>query len=226
MLFRSAQSIGEPEGLGFTDGLSPDADDTAAVLGALQALGRRPSLGPLRRFVTSTHVVTYPGELQPSAITTARAIQVLHTAGEDVTHLRQWLAARQEGDGRWPADKWNSNWIYTTWQVILALREDPFFEDVLQHVCRILIAFQYRDGGWGISHSTIEATAYGLLALAALPRSLRLPEVDEAIRRAVDDPDGEVDLAADLREGEVSEQKLERDIRVLPEEFPQAGEDA
>jgi halimadienyl-diphosphate synthase len=156
-------------GIGFAAGFMPDADDTAAVLGALLAAGRSVDLDPLRSFEADEHFATYSGEIQPSLITTARAIQVYAAAGRDVTPFRAWVARRQHHDGRWISDKWNAFWGYCTWQAVLALRDDACYGDALVRVADAILAHQYRDGGWGVGQMTPEATAYALLALAALP---------------------------------------------------------
>lgn len=170
-------------GIGFAEGFMPDADDTAAVLGALLAAGRQVDLGPLQCFEAEEHFATYSGEIQPSLITTARAIQVYAAAGRDVTPFRAWVARRQHEDGRWVSDKWNAFWGYCTWQAVLALRDDACYGEALARVADAILAHQYCDGGWGVEQTTSEATAYALLALAALPVAHQTEPVLAALAR-------------------------------------------
>lgn len=160
------------DGIGCADGFVADGDDTAAALGALLAAGRSVDLAPLYRFAAGDHFASYRGELQPSVITTARATQVALAGGDDVTRFRQWIVRRQQPDGRWLADKWNGLWLYTTWQAILALRDDPASLDALQLAQMALRNYQRADGGWGVRESTSEATAYAVLALTAFSPAL------------------------------------------------------
>jgi hypothetical protein len=170
------------EGVGCSDGFPPDGDDTAAALGALVADERPVDLRPLLRFAVSDHFASYLGELQPSVITTARATHVLVAAGEQAAPYRAWIALRQQPDGRWESDKWNGHWLYATWQAVLALRDDCRYGEALQRAEQAILAAQNPDGGWGVRASTPEATAYGILVLAALPRHNEVNVA--AIRRA------------------------------------------
>lgn len=170
-----------PLGMGSADDFIPDADDTAAALGALWSTGRKVSLEPLLNFAHSSHFATYKNELQPSLISTARAVQVLNSAQIDTIQHRDWIKNRQSSDGAWLSDKWNSLWIYSTWQAILALSNDSSADKSLDLARDMLLQTQALDGGWGLSGSTAEATACAILALTALP--MRSETVNTAVQK-------------------------------------------
>lgn len=169
LLDDTAVTLRTAGGVGCADGFPSDGDDTAAAMGALLADERPVDLSLLRQYDVGDHFASYVGELQPSVITTARAAQVLAAAGEDISVYRRWIADRQLLDGRWQADKWNGQWLYTAWQAILALRGDRTMAPQLHQTEEIILAYQHSDGGWGACASTPEVTAYALLALHALP---------------------------------------------------------
>jgi hypothetical protein len=173
-------------GVGATAGFPADGDDTAAAIGALVGFGRRPSLDALRQFLNDDHAVSYVGELQPSVITTARAVQALNVQGEPTPALTAWLAQRQEVHGLWPADKWNADRRYVAAQAMLALAGSPEYGAALVKARDGLLAFQHDDGGWGQGgHSQMESTAYAVMALRALPVDLADERVAGALTRAM-----------------------------------------
>lgn len=153
-------------GVGATTGFPIDGDDTAAAIGALAGWGRPTSITPLQPFLGEDHALSYPGELQPSAITTARAAQALQALGHTTTGMTSWLIGRKQADGLWAADKWNADRGYVAWQAFLALRHDPL---ALAEGRNTLLAYQNPDGGWGVERSAMESTAYAVLALHAVP---------------------------------------------------------
>lgn len=157
-----------PDGLGMSDFFITDGDDTAAGIAVLRAVGHQVDLAILRQFENDDHFFTYPGELQPSLTTTARAIHALALSGEEVTRLQTFLIKCQCPDGRWSSDKWHSSWLYTTLHVVLALIH---FEDMsaMKSTVDAMLAYQHADGGWGVSSkSTTTETAYGVLTLRTL----------------------------------------------------------
>lgn len=173
-------------GVGATAGFPADGDDTAAAIGALAGFGRHTSLDALRQFLNHDHAVSYVGELQPSVITTARAVQALHVQEEPLPALTAWLAQRQEVHGLWPADKWNADRRYVAAQAMLALAESSEHRAALVKARDGLLAFQHDDGGWGQGgHSQMESTAYAVMALRALPAALADTQVAGALIRAM-----------------------------------------
>ncbi len=79
------------------------------------------------------------------------------------------MTERQLSDGRWPGDKWNGSWLYTTWRVIVAL-SDFQEREPLARAEAALVAHQRPDGGWGSFASNPEETAYGIHAMRQLHR--------------------------------------------------------
>jgi hypothetical protein len=164
-------------GIGCADGFLPDADDTAAALGALSAAGYPVTFAALAGFQHGDHFATYPRELQPSVITTARAAQVMARLGVDPQAVQAWLSARQQPDGFWPSDKWNGEVLYATLQAMLALHHVPAAQGNLQRAAMAILQRQLPDGSWG----NAEASAYALLALRLAPQQ---PEYLRHARRA------------------------------------------
>ncbi len=170
-----------PEGLGMSDHFMRDGDITATTIAVLGANGYPVDRQVLRQFEVNDHFYTYPGELQPSLTTTAHAIHALAIFGEDTKRAQRYLIDRQLPDGRWLGDKWHSSWLYTTCQVVLALQGQGN-RDALQRARRALLTYQHADGGWGLYESTLEETAYALIALRALMRDI---DNDGGIRLAI-----------------------------------------
>ncbi|NTU77838.1 MAG: hypothetical protein HGA45_00300 [Chloroflexales bacterium] len=152
-----------PEGLGCSDAFVPDGDDTAAAVAVLGASGRPAPAAALTRFACGASFYSYLGELQPSLITSARAVQALTIYGHDMSASQSYLIERQSCDGRWQRDKWNSSWLYTTYQAMLALGPS-FSHESLARALDILLDYQQPDGSWcTIDSSELEETAYGVL---------------------------------------------------------------
>ncbi|MFN8566533.1 MAG: hypothetical protein U0Z44_03205 [Kouleothrix sp.] len=115
-------------------------------------------------------------QLQPSLSVVAHAAHVLRLLGEPAEPAYRYLLRRQQSDGRWLGDKWQSSWLYTTSQVIIALPYQPYCAPIDRAVDE-LVSYQSPDGGWGDYHGpTTEETAYGVLALRHLRRHSALHE--------------------------------------------------
>ncbi|NJO82017.1 MAG: hypothetical protein HC828_03960 [Blastochloris sp.] len=157
------QALG-PEGIGMSDAFMVDGDltTTASIVGA--TLGSALATPTLTRFRTNQHVFTYPGELQPSLTTTAHAAQAL-AASDAGPPLQDYLLAQQDPMGIWTGDKWHASWLYTTSQVMLALRSYAPAQPALQRAATAIRQAQHPTGGWGMAAPTTEETAYALLAL-------------------------------------------------------------
>jgi hypothetical protein len=153
-----------------SDHFLPDGDDTAAALALLLASGRAVQSSILEQFAYADHFCAYAGELQPSLSVTAHAAHTLGLVGQPCAPAMRYMLDRQLLDGRWLGDKWNSSWLYTTSQVIIALANSQY-TDALRRAADALLAYQHADGGWGDGESaTVEGTAYGVLALRVLMR--------------------------------------------------------
>jgi squalene cyclase len=95
-----------------------------------------------------------------------------------------YISERQECDGRWPGDKWHSSWLYTTSQAVIALESGRHHYPIRQ-ASEALVNHQHTDGGWGLSGSTAEETAYGVLTLRLLQRrGLLTEQASQALPRA------------------------------------------
>jgi len=124
----------------------------------------------MQHFACDDHYCAYPGELQPSISVTTHAAHVLASCGADNSGSLAYLLERQLPDGRWPGDKWNGAWLYTTSHALVVLCHTPNHNVVMRAV-EALLAYQHIDGGWGSQGSSTEETAYGLLGLRAVNAS-------------------------------------------------------
>jgi hypothetical protein len=158
-----------PNGIGYSEFFAADGDDTACVTALLGAAGYRPSPAIVLRFQAGDQFCTYPHELQPSLTATARAVCALRSCGVDTARTAAFLVSRQQPDGCWSGDKWNSSWLYATSHVIMALLAAGEYAP-LPKAIRGLRAYQHLDGGWGRAHSTPVETSYAILALYQLQR--------------------------------------------------------
>lgn len=168
-----------PHGIGFSDEFAPDGDDTAAALAVLWARGRPGDASVLQQFATGDHYCAWRGELQPSLSVTAHVAHTLSLRPGNGAVSPSFMIERQLPDGRWPGDKWNGSWLYTTGRVMLALT-DTELQAPIARAERALLAYQQVDGGWGTFSSNPEETAYAVLALRRLQRSGRLSEPGRA----------------------------------------------
>jgi hypothetical protein len=156
-----------PNGIGMSDLFIPDGDNTATTLAILRAAGRPINFGMMDRFVSDDHFCAYPDELQSSISVTAHAMHTMMLLGRKHPQALAYLAKRQLPDGRWNGDKWNGSWLYTTSQVIVAL-QGTGHQQALKLAEQTLLTHQYPNGSWGARGSTIEETAYAILALRTL----------------------------------------------------------
>ncbi|MBC8077105.1 MAG: hypothetical protein H7Y32_13595, partial [Chloroflexales bacterium] len=114
-----------PGGLGFSDWFAPDGDDTAEALAVLRACDQPMSIATMQHFACEDHYCAYPGELQSSISVTTHAAHVLASCGADNRSALAYLLERQLPDGRWPGDKWNGAWLYTTSHALVVLCHTP-----------------------------------------------------------------------------------------------------
>ncbi|NNJ12663.1 hypothetical protein EKD04_020265 [Chloroflexales bacterium ZM16-3] len=161
-----ARSI-TPAGIGLSDTFAPDGDDTAATIAVLHATGRPVDIQVLQQFANKDHFCAWHGELQPSLSVTAHAIHTLRLLGHDTTPYEHYIITRQCSDGRWPGDKWNGSWLYTTWRCVIALHAAGHTTPIRRAVSALL-TYQHADGGWGSTTSNPEETAYATLMLRSL----------------------------------------------------------
>ncbi len=184
MQLRDLYAAFKPTGIGFSDYFIPDGDDTAAALAVLKVAGYSVDASTMDHFNCADHFCAFPGELQPSLSVTAHAVHALACCGMSTSNTTAFLLDRQLCEGFWPGDKWNSSWVYTTSQVMIAL--NPYSQShAIDKAIGALMRYQHADGGWGMYTSTLEETGYGILALRALARNGLLHEHAEvALHRA------------------------------------------
>lgn len=156
-----------PAGIGFSDTFAPDGDDTAATIASLHAAGRPVDVRILKQFANDDHFCAWVGELQPSLSVTAHAVHTLRVFGHDTSAYERYIITHQLADGRWPGDKWNGSWLYTTWRCVIALQAAARATPIRRAIEAIL-AHQRPDGGWGGVASTPEETAYATLTLRSV----------------------------------------------------------
>lgn len=168
-----------PRGIGFTDWFLADGDDTGAALAVLIAAKQPVDCKIMQQFAEADHFCTWPRELQPSLSVTAHAVHALAMGDVDAQDAIDYLARRQQADGRWIGDKWNGSWLYTTAQAIVALQHTEY-RGAIRRAGEVMQAHQRQDGGWGIHRSTTEETAYSVLALYTLRNQGLLDAVGEA----------------------------------------------
>jgi hypothetical protein len=170
-------------GMGASDVFAADGDNTAVSLTLLQATGRPVDVGVLMAFANGDHFCAWQGELQPSLSVTSHAVHALQRLGHETGSYESFIVSRQLPDGRWPGDKWNGSWLYTTWRCIVALSHTSRATPI-RRATSALLAHQRPDGGWGRAISNPEETAYALLALRSLPEAYsELDGFAQAIRR-------------------------------------------
>jgi hypothetical protein len=155
-----------PDGLGMSDIFITDGDDTAEAVAVLHSAGYDVDHTMLQRFANEDHFCAYGGELQPSLSVTAHAVHVLTLFNQDNDRPVTYITERQFPDGRWPGDKWNGSWLYTTSHAIVALR-GAGQKEAIRQAANALLTHEHVNGSWGIHGSTAEETAYAILGLRA-----------------------------------------------------------
>jgi hypothetical protein len=158
-----------PVGIGFSDDFTADGDDTAVAFAVLNAGGYEVDWSILTAFSDDDHYCTWKGELHPAPSVTAHAVHALAGCGLPIDPAVSYLRALQRADGRWSSDKWHTSWLYTTAQAAIALHS-VHSEAAVERSVQCVVEQQQRDGGWGMSGSTGEETAYALFMLRCAPR--------------------------------------------------------
>lgn len=170
-LVRRLADMVTPQGVGFSQHFAPDGDDTAAAVAVLAASGYQGYDVALRSFQGEDHFKAYPFELHHAPTVTARGAHALALCAKDNRSWVHALVANQQPDGRWIGDKWNRSWFYTT-AVVLHAFSGNTDTAVVSAGLRALTTHQHADGGWS-SHgaSSLQETAYAVLALNTQRRS-------------------------------------------------------
>ncbi len=157
----------------------PDADDTAVALILLQELGYDMDPKVLQYFESAEgHFASFQYERHSSV---GVSLHVLHALlrvpgypnlRKTIFRLLDYLASQQQ-DGLYWLDKWHISPFYATAHALCVLKELPEvyasrMTPLIEQSRQWLRWTQNPDGSWGYySYSSIEETAYGLLALAS-----------------------------------------------------------
>lgn len=158
----------DEHGVGFSEFFMPDGDDTAAAVSILATMGHSEFAVALRPFQHADHFRAFPFEMHHAPTVTARGASALAQCGFDNRPWLRTLATCQLPDGRWTGDKWNRSWLYATAVVLDAFTETDDPTPARAALCAIL-AHQHTDGSWGsTAASSLQETAYAVLALNTL----------------------------------------------------------
>jgi hypothetical protein len=176
--------VKQEQGLSFGAQFVADVDDTAVAVVVLQAAQQSPDLQLVRRFWRDDHFYTYDHELNPSVFSNAHALHALVLCHERSEVTENFLIRKQTEGGAWGADKWHTSWQSTTMEVVAALVQLGY-EDELHQAGQALINDQNFDGSWGQpTGARMLETTYSIIALQLLTSNPRLAEaVQPALKR-------------------------------------------
>ncbi|HEY9287775.1 MAG TPA: prenyltransferase, partial [Candidatus Dormibacteraeota bacterium] len=181
-----------------SEGLRPDADDTALTLMVLYEFGYPISAGPLRPFEGVSFFFTFPLERDASVTANAHVLDVLRTVAafprqqliqqKVIKYLRD---ARVDGD-HW-VDKWHGSPFYATAHAVFALLAPA--PELCEPAFRWFLDCQRPDGSWGwFDRGTAEETAYAVQALSLAPepfgsaRAAALERAAEYLNETANEP--------------------------------------
>jgi halimadienyl-diphosphate synthase len=155
-------------GVTYASGLSPkDADDTGVVFEVLSRFGYEVDVTAVLRYEEDTHFRCFDLEANPSISANIHVAAGLREVGYERHHpalakVINFLSGQRTVGGYW-LDKWHLSPYYPTGHAIIAF--GGFANDIAQPALDWLIDSQRPNGGWGVSQSTPEETAYALQAL-------------------------------------------------------------
>jgi halimadienyl-diphosphate synthase len=179
-----------PSGMSFSASFAaPDSDDTAVALTLLKQAGYAVDSTPLAAFSRQGCYVSYPFERNPSTSANIHVLETLLTLGAPVSELRpivEFLASTRS-EGMFWHDKWHLSPYYSTAHALNAFCALPdafraLRQSLVQPSIEWLTYTQRPDGAWGRLQSTVEETAYALLALLDAERH-GWPVLDEVVVR-------------------------------------------
>lgn len=151
-------------------GLPTDSDDTAAVLHALDVIGRPASVDCLLEYDTGSYFQCFLGERTPSISTNAHVLVALADSAprqdRAAERVGRWLVEQQHPDGHW-MDKWHASAYYATACCVAALAriDGPEAAAAVDNAVRWVLDTQRADGSWGRWTGTGEETAYAVQIL-------------------------------------------------------------
>ncbi len=177
-----------PSGISFSASFAaPDSDDTAVATTLLKQAGYAVDAKPLGAFSRDGCYVSYAFERNPSTSANIHVLETLLTLRSPSSALRPIVdfLASMRSEGMFWHDKWHLSPYYSTSHALHALCGLPneFHAQrsaLVQPALEWLTYTQRPDGAWGWLQSTVEETAYALLALVDAQRH-GWPVLDEVI---------------------------------------------
>lgn len=161
------------KGVGWSQGVIPDSDDTAVTLIALSYAGFPIDPDALLRFEQDRHFSCFQFERNTSVSANAHILEAFKLGEEQYPSRYKPQISKIEGylreqrlEGCYWLDKWHVSPYYATAQVALALGGRD--HDLLARTPAWLLETQRPDGSWGLNVGTSEETAYAMQALLAL----------------------------------------------------------
>lgn len=173
-LLHALRTTMTPAGWAFNHGISvADGDDTAVCFAILSQAGDRLDPQLLYQYEQADSFCAYPGERNPSSSVNLHMLDALRHCPADertprIAKILRFLTATQRPDGYW-FDKWHVSPYYTTGHAVLALHD--LAPDLVRPSIAWMLGTQEADGSWGFYSSTVEETAYVLLALLIWERA-------------------------------------------------------
>ncbi|KAF2792940.1 Ent-kaurene synthase [Melanomma pulvis-pyrius CBS 109.77] len=193
--------------VGFSDGLLPDADDTAKTISVLHSLGRNTFTAEklIDHFWTGNFFRTYTSERNPSLSANCNALKTLLALPDAelyssyISRTVTFLCEMWENGGI--KDKWNNSPEYSTMLLVQGLMKllrkwdtgemDEIPDDLMHHRVAIVLAqalsrsvqSQLPNGSWGAG--SCEVTAYAISTLVELSTSPWAAACSELITFAI-----------------------------------------
>jgi halimadienyl-diphosphate synthase len=150
-----------------------ESDTTAVCFAVLSQAGYTLNPALLYQYEEADHFRVYPFERNPSPSANAHILDALHYCdprerAPRVAKVLRFLDETRQPGGFW-FDKWHVSPYYTTSHVVLAAQD--WAPNLVAPAIDWLLAGQRPGGSWGFYASTLEETAYAVLALLAWQRS-------------------------------------------------------
>lgn len=171
-------------GVSFTDGATPDGDDTSLTFAVLHQYGRSVGIEALLHHFVGEHMQCNAHEANPSISTNIHALGAFRQADLAPTHpiinrIVNFLHEAKGAGGFW-LDKWHISPYYATSHAVITA--SGYVDWLVETAVSWIAATQRDDGSWGTYLPTAEETAYAIQALAI--RQQMTNEVhNEAIKR-------------------------------------------
>lgn len=181
---RDSWFLNEP-GLSYSD-VFPinDGDETIVGFEVLNWAGIYVPDAPVLSFWHEDHFLTYLDERGSSVSLNVHALSALRSQphfphAELARKISGWLVSHMDGQTLFN-DKWHLSPYYTVAHAIPAFL--GWDDGIAARCVQFLIDAQRADGGWGMSHSTLEETAHCVLALLPAYHSNLLDQRDALVK--------------------------------------------